>query len=709
MRIRNKFLIIFISIIFLFCVIFLVFFKIQMNNNKNLQEITLKQFDQSLISALKIKSNLYQKTANDYSLWTDMVNYTKAPDEKWISENLISLQKDYRLNLIGIFDKSGKQLFFNSNLGLKNSSELGLAEAFYDRALRERNFSYFFVSESGPVEIWVSTIHTSDDIGKSTEPNGILLIGKLWDAEFISDINNLVGCEYTLVNANSYEANKDENSLTMSFPLRDWNEVVLSYAVFSKNLNFIDSYVLLSRVSYFLFVLLAAVLLAISFWSFYKWFDKPVKLISKSLKENDMKHIAKLKNQKNELGLFASIVDKFYSQKQELEEARARAEESSMLKTSLIANMSHELRTPMTGIIGFSEMLKDMLQSSEYTEVIQNILDSSRRLMRTLDSILNLSIFESGKMNIKNIKMDIMDAAEETKSIFKQYADSYKDKNLECKFSNEGNVKVYVNRYLFSEIITNLIDNAFKFTKEGFVSVSVQTVKNKDNKRFAAILVKDTGIGIAPEHQEMIFHEFRQVSEGYNRTFEGIGLGLSLCKKMAEFMSGKIFIRSELNTGSEFSVIFPLVIENIPISTSPEPETEILATKTEEFFSYKKGDILVVEDNQVNLDLIKVYLNEVCNIDSTRDGFSAIQLASAKKYNAILMDINLGPAMDGLKTAKEIRKIEGYEHIPIIAVTGYATEDDRKKILGEGLDYHIPKPFSKHYLVDTVKKFVYHN
>lgn len=709
MRIRNKFLIIFISIIFLFCVVFLVFFKIQMNHNSNLQEITLKQFDQSLISALKIKSSLYQKTLNDYSLWTDMANYTKAPDERWISENLLLLQKDFKLNLIGIFDKGGKQLFFNSTIGLNNSDELGLKEEFYKRAFRERNFSYFYISESGPVEIWVSTIHNTDDIGKSSEPTGVFIIGKLWDAEFISDINNLVGCEYKLENASSYDESKDENTLTMSFPLRDWNEVVQSYAVFNKNLNFVDTYVLLSRVSYFLFVLLAAVLLAISFWSFHKWFDKPVKLISKSLKDNDMKHIAKLKKQKNELGLFANIVDKFYSQKQELEEARARAEESSMLKTSLIANMSHELRTPMTGIIGFSEMLKDMLQSSEYTEVIQNILDSSRRLMRTLDSILNLSIFESGKMNIKNIRMDIMDAAEETKSIFKQYADSYKDKNLECKFSNEGNVKVYVNRYLFSEIITNLIDNAFKFTKEGFVSVSVQTVKNKDNKRFAAIIVKDTGIGIAPEHQDMIFHEFRQVSEGYNRTFEGIGLGLSLCKKMAEFMSGKIFIRSELNTGSEFSIIFPLVIENIPISTSPEPESEILSTTTEEFLSYRKGDILVVEDNQVNLDLIKVYLNEVCNIDSTRDGFSAIQMASAKKYGAILMDINLGPAMDGLKTAKEIRKIEGYEHIPIIAVTGYATEDDRKRILDEGLDYHIPKPFSKHYLVDTVKKFVYHN
>ncbi len=709
MRIRNKFLIIFISIIFLFCVVFLVFFKIQMNHNSNLQEITLKQFDQSLISALKIKSSLYQKTLNDYSLWTDMANYTKAPDERWISENLLLLQKDFKLNLIGIFDKGGKQLFFNSTIGLNNSDELGLKEEFYKRAFRERNFSYFYISESGPVEIWVSTIHNTDDIGKSSEPTGVFIIGKLWDAEFISDINNLVGCEYKLENASSYDESKDENTLTMSFPLRDWNEVVQSYAVFNKNLNFVDTYVLLSRVSYFLFVLLAAVLLAISFWSFHKWFDKPVKLISKSLKDNDMKHIAKLKKQKNELGLFANIVDKFYSQKQELEEARARAEESSMLKTSLIANMSHELRTPMTGIIGFSEMLKDMLQSSEYTEVIQNILDSSRRLMRTLDSILNLSIFESGKMNIRNIRMDIMDAAEETKSIFKQYADSYKDKNLECKFSNEGNVKVYVNRYLFSEIITNLIDNAFKFTKEGFVSVSVQTVKNKDNKRFAAIIVKDTGIGIAPEHQDMIFHEFRQVSEGYNRTFEGIGLGLSLCKKMAEFMSGKIFIRSELNTGSEFSVIFPLVIENMPISISPEPESEILSTTTEEFLSYRKGDILVVEDNQVNLDLIKVYLNEVCNIDSTRDGFSAIQMASAKKYGAILMDINLGPAMDGLKTAKEIRKIEGYEHIPIIAVTGYATEDDRKRILDEGLDYHIPKPFSKHYLVDTVKKFVYHN
>lgn len=684
-----------------------------MNNNKNLQEVTLKQFDQSVISALRIKSQLYQKTANDYSLWTSMASYTKAPDEKWTTENLSYLQRDYKINLIGIFDKSGKQLFFNSNIGFKSGEELGLTESFYKRALRDRNFYYFYLTESGPLQIWVSTIHNTDDLNKVKEPTGIFIIGKLWDAEYISDINNMAGCEYSLVRGSSGDFNTEEYNLSMSFPLRDWNEVIVGYAVFNKSLNFVENYVLLSRVSYFLFVLLAIVLLVISFWSFHRWFDKPVKQISMSLKENDMRHIEKLKHEKNELGTFANIVDKFYSQKKELEEAKAKAEESSTLKTSLIANMSHELRTPMTGIIGFSEMLKDMLQNSEYTEVIQNILDSSRRLMRTLDSILNLSIFESGKMNRKNIKMEIIDAADETKSIFKQYADLYKDKNLECKYTNEGNVKVYINRYLFSEIITNLIDNAFKFTKEGSVSVSVHTVMNKENKKFAVISVKDTGIGIAPEHQEIIFQEFRQVSEGYNRTFEGIGLGLSLCKKMAEFMSGKIFISSELNKGSEFSAIFPLVIENIPVSVTPKPESEVIETKkevtTEEYISQRKGDILVVEDNQVNLDLIKVYLNEICNIDSTRDGFSAIQLASAKKYNAILMDINLGPAMDGLKTAKEIRKIEGYEHIPIIAVTGYSTEDDRKRILDEGLDYHIPKPFSKNHLIDIVRKFIYHN
>lgn len=680
-----------------------------MNNNRELQDATLEQFDKSLISALRIKSQLYQKTANDYSLWTSMSSYTKSPDENWTKENLSYLQKDYKLNIIGIFDKSGKQLFFNSNIGINNSDELGLREAFYKRALRDRNFNFFYITESGPVQIWVSTIHNTDDINKIKEPTGIFIIGKLWDAEYISDINNMVGCEYIFVNGNTVDLSKDEFSLTMSFPLQDWNEVIRGYAVFNKTMNFVENYVLLSRVSYFLFVLLAIALLVISFWSFRKWFDKPVKQISMSLKENDMKYIEKLKKENNELGTFANIVDKFYSQKKELEEAKARAEESSTLKTSLIANMSHELRTPMTGIIGFSEMLRDMLQNSEYTEVIQNIIDSSRRLMRTLDSILNLSIFESGKMNRKNIKMEIIDAAEETISIFRQYVETYKNKNLECKFTNEGNVKVYVNRYLFSEILTNLIDNAFKFTKEGYVSVSVQTIKNREGKKFAVIVVKDTGIGIAPEHQEIIFQEFRQVSEGYNRTFEGIGLGLSLCKKMAEFMNGKIFMKSELNSGSEFSVILPLVLENIPISISPKPETEVISTKTEEFISHKKADILVVEDNQINLDLIKVYLNEICNIDSTRDGFSAIQLAAAKRYKAILMDINLGPAMDGLKTAKEIRKIEGYENVPIIAVTGYATEDDRKKILEEGLDYHIPKPFGKNYLVEVVNKFIYKN
>lgn len=226
----------------------------------------------------------------------------------------------------------------------------------------------------------------------------------------------------------------------------------------------------------------------------------------------------------------------------------------------------------------------------------------------------------------------------------------------------------------------------------------------KEDAKYLQISVIDTGIGIAQENLPIIFEEFRQVSEGYNRSFEGAGLGLTLVKKMLYLLHGDIMVESNLGTGSTFTVLLPAVDNTGELA---EMETEsgygLLQNAGNEKILPK---ILLVEDNEINMEVIKCYIESFCFVDSASNGIEAIKLAEANKYDIILMDINLGSDMDGVTATKEIRKISGYETTPVVAITGYALSSDKEKLIAEGLTHYLPKPFEKEELVRLLKGII---
>ena len=234
--------------------------------------------------------------------------------------------------------------------------------------------------------------------------------------------------------------------------------------------------------------------------------------------------------------------------------AKEKAEVSSRLKSTLLNNMSHELRTPLNGIIGFAEILKNELSSPDQVEMALHIHDSGRRLLKTLDSIMMLSQLESGNANLKQ---DQIDVGKELSGIMNMFRDLATHKGLAFSLGEIKTSSGYLDRYFFNESVSNIIDNAIKFTRKGEVKVNARIGKDKGS-RHLFIKIEDTGIGISSNHLKFIFEEFRQVSEGQKRSFEGPGLGLTIAIKMVQLLGGDVVVESTPGLGSVFTIIFPI-------------------------------------------------------------------------------------------------------------------------------------------------------
>jgi PAS domain S-box-containing protein len=381
-----------------------------------------------------------------------------------------------------------------------------------------------------------------------------------------------------------------------------------------------------------------------------------------------------------------------YNDVSKLVEVREKSEEASRMKSALLANMSHEFRTPMSAILGFSDILREELNNSDHLSMIKDIHSSAKRLLNTLNSILELSHLESADFKQNPAYVNVSSVIASQSGTFHKLS-NYKNLSFTLDIDNKD-CFCYLDEEILKQIIANVFDNALKYTHKGGIGVKVCS-----NDNFCTISITDTGIGISKENQKVIFNEFRQVSEGISRTYEGAGLGLTLSKKMIELMNGKVEVDSELGHGATFKVSFPMIdvsqIDQSIVEKSRYAVNESIAGDS-------KLNFLLVEDNKTNKVLIKRFLLNRFNIDDVSSGRAALEIIKKKRYNLILMDINLGLGINGIETANEIRKAEGYSKIPIVAVTGYALAGDKENIMKNGFNGYISKPFSKEALIETL-------
>lgn len=394
------------------------------------------------------------------------------------------------------------------------------------------------------------------------------------------------------------------------------------------------------------------------------------------------------------LSIFRDVTDK-KQMIDELIDAKVKAEEMNRVKSYFFANMSHELRTPLVGILGFSEVLKSELKDQpELARMIDLINTSGQRLLETLNLILNISKLEAGKLEIRMTDANIIPLLETSFNLFSTVAQK---KNLEYKFNKPSDeIICRIDPSLFQNIFNNLLNNAVKFTKQGSVSLNVRLTSSS-----VFVDVTDTGIGIPESHQSVIWEEFRQASEGITRSFEGTGLGLTIVKKYTELLGGKISLKSKVGEGSTFTVEFPRV------KTKLDPDLEKAAERVQREIEQKLAlldyQILYVEDDAAAIDVVSLMLRGIYSLDFARSADEALEKVKAKKYDAILMDINLRRGLDGIQLTQLIREMPEYKETPIIALTAYAMEKEKQEFLSKGLSHYLSKPFRKNDLLSLLQ------
>lgn len=383
---------------------------------------------------------------------------------------------------------------------------------------------------------------------------------------------------------------------------------------------------------------------------------------------------------------------------EDLKTAKIEAEASSRAKEEFLANMSHEIRTPMNAIIGMARLLKKTSLDSEQKKYLQAILTSSNNLIALINDILNLSKIESGKLEIENLGFGIADLLESLYYSQKIIADT---KKIDFRYSVDSSVPKILrgDPYRLNQILTNLVNNAIKFTQNGFVELTVKLQEKAENKYWIFFSVRDTGIGIAEDKLGEIFESFTQADTSVTRRFGGTGLGLTITKSLVKMMNGELAVRSILGEGTEFTVVIPF------------EEGEIVEVNIEQDFDthsleLKGIHVLLVEDNRINKLLVSTLFDKWgVNYDWAENGEEAIEFLKKKEFNLILMDVQM-PVMSGLEATQIIRKVLKLE-LPIIALTAHAFKEDAKKCIDSGMDDVIVKPFEPFLLYNKLVSHLY--
>ena len=399
------------------------------------------------------------------------------------------------------------------------------------------------------------------------------------------------------------------------------------------------------------------------------------------------------------LSIFAQMIVNITNRtnlENDLRTERQKAQTSDNLKSNLLKNISHEFRTPLNGIVGFSELLQQRISDAESKNMANMIYSSAIRLNHVLDSIMLLNQLEDFD-NKKSIDLKTTNISNVILEVCSLSKEQFKIKNLSFDYEIQENLYGQSDENLLKQALIHILNNALKFTNKGGVKLLCTS-----SKRNIIIVVIDSGVGIPNESLKIIFSKFRQVSEGYNRAYEGIGLGLPIAKNIISLMNGEISVKSKLLAGSTFTIKLPL--QKVDSSSITNKETDLKSQKTNT--ALDKPQVLVVEDNSINQKLIVSILKNNFSTDLATNGEVAIRLAQKKKYDTILMDIHLGDGIDGLAATEIIRKNAMNATTPVIAVTGYTMIGDKERILEGGCNYYLRKPYKKTELLNVIDRAI---
>ncbi|TGK86840.1 PAS domain S-box protein [Leptospira noumeaensis] len=372
-------------------------------------------------------------------------------------------------------------------------------------------------------------------------------------------------------------------------------------------------------------------------------------------------------------------------------ESKEKAEMAAITKTTFLANMSHEIRTPMNAIIGFTEVLLSGDLIGNQKNHLETVKNSAKSLLRLLNDVLNSAKLDRGAVELEIIDFSLISLVDQVCSTMGMES---KRKGLDFRYKLDENLEEYYkgDSLRIRQILTNLLGNAIKFTKEGFIHLNITT---KDGE--VLFHIQDSGIGIAPDRMEKIFDPFTQADVSMSRKFGGTGLGTTISKQLVELMKGKIWLESELGVGTNFYVSLPL-----------EKGSPIFEITEKIDFDLPSLDVLIVDDVKQNVELIQLLMSSNGHkVEIAKNGLEAFEIFKSKSFDLVLMDIQM-PEMDGLEATRQIRKFEipSSRRTPIIALSASVFEEDKQSAKDAGMDGFVSKPIDIHDLFFEIKKLL---
>lgn len=681
--------------------------------------------------------------AREYSEWDHTYEYVQGLRSDYEEENMdTSYWKSIGINMMLFFDADG-QMLWGAMIDPSLTKEVPLdAELLQpiagDHPLLNRpneleDVFGLIQARSAPFLVTSNPILTSVGEGPAV---GTLIVGKFLDADHVSSLANRTSVDLALRDRTSpadaelfgvieARSSNGDNSLVWAYD----DEYVVARRirndVFGKP-SFLIEVKTSKRITEIgwntintAFVFLLAVSAFFLFSALLLMRFLIVAPVSKLTQ-----HMLKIRNSGNldrpfgsdrqdEIGQLANEFDQLAANlgnaQTELEKARDEALALSKAKGEFLARMSHEIRTPMNGVLGMMELLNNTPLVDTQKRYAQTIHESADTLLEIINDVLDFSKIESGKMQLESIFFDLNSFLSDLVASLSGLAHG-KGLAIELTLPDGPGLAVYGDPFRLRQVMTNLIGNAIKFTDEGTVSLCVTTVDVDATYKEIHFAVKDTGIGISNDKQELIFDSFSQEDGTTTRRFGGTGLGLAISKQLVGMMNGELQVESEVGKGSSFSFSLRMKASNkSDFSESARILQEgLFAAKTKRAeIGLLTGRVLLAEDNAVNQEVaIGMMAAMGVEVVVAKNGEEAVNLFKSQHFDAVLMDCQM-PVLDGFDATRAIRKIEAETvHVPIliVAVTAGATDGDRQECISAGMNDFLAKPFTGEQLYKILRE-----
>jgi signal transduction histidine kinase/ActR/RegA family two-component response regulator len=671
-----------------FLLLFSVLFYHSYQQYKLVVKVSTQQFESEANALVELNSDGYSSLINEITFWDELVNFIKTKNYNWFNNSLAYLVDTNKIDYIDAYTIDGEFVTKASTLKIKSS---GFIPKGVFAQLKKNKTAHFYIRiPEGVVEVYGATVHLSEDPFKNkTAPQGFLFIAKLLDSSYFVNLEKVIGSK---IDYTTKKFQTNDETIYFNKIINDFEGKEITSLTFAR-----QNAVSFARTRNLLLILVLGFISSILIFLYYanKWTRKPMSLIKEVLETGDADAITALKRIRGEFSYIGKLFDENKTQRNQLNSALIKAEESDKLKSAFLMNISHEIRTPMNAIIGFSDLLlSDKTTATEKKEYVKIIQNSSKNLIDIIDDLVEMSRIDAQTIaaNSTSCNLDKL-----VKSVFESIQVTNQNALVDLKLvqpENQLQQNIITDAVKLNQVLVNLMNNALKFTQEGFVVLDYEVNLEAKEINFS---VKDSGIGISDDFKNKIFERFIKVNSKVITANDGMGLGLAISKSYVELLGGKITLQSEEGVGSVFSFTIPLKIDE-----NTQNEDLILSSQID----FGNEEIVIVaEDDKINFLLIKKLLSNFnFKVLHAPNGAVAVQQCKMNsEIDLILMDIKM-PLMDGYDAFVEIRKFN--KTIPIIAQTSYSFQEEIDKINSLGFNDYIAKPLDKDKLFALVTKYM---